>query len=346
MPLNVGDLFIGDDGRGLATPDFYLARVCVWDVALGAVDRAAFSARLPPKVIRESNLRAYYELNKESALQTNEGRDLAGDLTVSGATYNSDHPSLSGSLDCSAHQYACARLLQTLVTEAPFSKVAWVKINSYPAAGSRQFGVIATDNPTNNVYYHRLRVYDDATLYGIAGASTRFSTIYAAKHLKQSIKLGSWAHIGATWEIESTNTRMRAFQHGFENTSGSNVYPSAAPTGIAQTLIGNEAFYLLESGRNLNGRLAHAAIYNTVLTAEDFVLLQSLPPSSVKPENLVAYWPGSVVNISGSNYLQDASGNGYHALLENQAAWNADEPQLPVPARPAGLLKFLHLLAR
>lgn len=80
-----------------ATNDFagLIAELAIWDTALDVTQRASVVAGNSAALIAESNLRGYWPLSSSNATQSNEGLDATGDLSVTGATFDADHPSIT-----------------------------------------------------------------------------------------------------------------------------------------------------------------------------------------------------------------------------------------------------------
>lgn len=94
----VSDLFdeisLGVNAADAADFTGYLAEVAIWNKELSAGEIANFLAAKAPSSIAASNLIGYWPLNYNNATQTNVGTDASGDLTVTSATYSSDHPTI------------------------------------------------------------------------------------------------------------------------------------------------------------------------------------------------------------------------------------------------------------
>jgi hypothetical protein len=75
-----------------------LAEVAIWDKELDASERASYIAGTAASSIAASDLIGYWPLSASNATQANEGVDAGGDLTVSGAVFDADHPPISSGL--------------------------------------------------------------------------------------------------------------------------------------------------------------------------------------------------------------------------------------------------------
>ena len=73
----------------------FIAEVAVWNCALTTQQITDYLAGYNPSGIAAANLIGYFPLDYDSATQTNEGVDTAGDLTVTGTpAFSSDHPTI------------------------------------------------------------------------------------------------------------------------------------------------------------------------------------------------------------------------------------------------------------
>lgn len=90
----VQNIRLGENFAGSADFTGLMANVAVWNTALGADDITAFLAGSSPSDISAANLIGYWPLSASNATQSNEGVDAGGDLTVNGAAYSADHPSI------------------------------------------------------------------------------------------------------------------------------------------------------------------------------------------------------------------------------------------------------------
>ncbi len=79
-----------------------MAEIAMWDVALSEADITSYLAGNAASGINASNLIGYWPLDTDNSTQTNEGVDTAGDLTVTAATFDADHPIITGNV--TAHQ--------------------------------------------------------------------------------------------------------------------------------------------------------------------------------------------------------------------------------------------------
>ena len=88
-------LRLGENGGGSVDFAGKLAEFSVWNKELDAGERASYISGTASSGIAAANLIGYYRLNANNATQANEGTDAGGDLTVTGATYDADHPTIT-----------------------------------------------------------------------------------------------------------------------------------------------------------------------------------------------------------------------------------------------------------
>lgn len=88
--VRLGESFAGAlDFTGL------MAEVAIWNSALSDADITSYLAGTAASQISAANLIGYWPLSASNATQANEGVDTGGDLTVAGATFNADHPTIT-----------------------------------------------------------------------------------------------------------------------------------------------------------------------------------------------------------------------------------------------------------
>lgn len=268
--------------------------------------------------------------------------DLSGnnrDWTIEGSTtLSSDLPftdtpgnyQLNGSVDYSAQDNTMARIGTALLTGIPLTMFAWVKPYSVPAPdvepGDRQYGIINLDSASTNQQYIRLglaRTPDDTSGRPIGLARLR-NTAVSTAYGQTTIQLNTWTSLAATFSDENITGNLNLFVNGILDQSQT---ITVVPTGLNETLIGREAIFLNNENRNFDGKIGTVALWNTPLTDAEIQNLHSgISPLNIKPDNLVAFWPGTTENISGNDYLVDVSGNNNDALLQNGAVATSDSP--------------------
>jgi hypothetical protein len=85
-------------GESLAnTQDFLglMAEVAIWNSALSAPEIASYIAGTAASQIAAANLVGYWPLSADNATQANEGIDAGADLSVTGAVFDADHPTIT-----------------------------------------------------------------------------------------------------------------------------------------------------------------------------------------------------------------------------------------------------------
>jgi hypothetical protein len=80
----------GNDYTGL------IAEVAIWNKALADAEITSYMSGEAASTIAAANLIGYWPLSADNATQSNEGLDAGGDLSVSGATFDADHPTITG----------------------------------------------------------------------------------------------------------------------------------------------------------------------------------------------------------------------------------------------------------
>jgi hypothetical protein len=94
--ISVGSNLAGSQDFGAASSNAgKLAEIAVWDAVLSDDDITSYLAGITAASIDASNLIGYWPLSASSGTQSNLGLDAGGDLTVSGATFSSDHPTIT-----------------------------------------------------------------------------------------------------------------------------------------------------------------------------------------------------------------------------------------------------------
>lgn len=86
---------IGEDSSGLYDWLGNIAEVAIWDKVLSSAEVASYCSGTAASSIAAANLRGYWPLNASNATQSNLGLDSTGDLTVTNATYDADHPTIT-----------------------------------------------------------------------------------------------------------------------------------------------------------------------------------------------------------------------------------------------------------
>jgi hypothetical protein len=146
---------------------------------------------------------------------------------------------------------------------------------------------------------------------------------------------------GAAAAASQAGAVLGAWQHGlgvFASNSSRTVYlnGSGATNGTALGATTPDRLSLLYSARGatpsayLGGAVAHAAVWSAALTAREAAALASgASPRSIRPGNLVAYWP-----LEGLNRREEIDLASARALAVNGTSWAPDPPAAAVPRPP------------
>ncbi len=73
-----------------------IAEVAFWNTSITSGQRLSFRNGEAANTIATANLIGYWPLSSSNATQENLGNDATGDLSVNGATWSSDHPTIVG----------------------------------------------------------------------------------------------------------------------------------------------------------------------------------------------------------------------------------------------------------
>lgn len=110
VAATLNDIRFGESFTGAADWTGDLAYVSIWKVRISGASETSLLAGGCPSSIEASNLSGFWALQTNNATQPNDGTDATGDLTVTGATFNSGGgpnicgvaPSFSVAPSCSA----------------------------------------------------------------------------------------------------------------------------------------------------------------------------------------------------------------------------------------------------
>lgn len=111
--LRLGEEGGGGNDLGQDLLDQKIAEFCLWDCSgltdsrLSDQEIADFMGGLSAAFIQPSKLRVYSPFSSAGGTQANLGLDTGGDFTVTGATFDTDHPIISGggSAGAGSHYY-------------------------------------------------------------------------------------------------------------------------------------------------------------------------------------------------------------------------------------------------
>jgi len=353
---NVGSLYPVTTNQ--QTTQGRVAYPAIWNAALSDAEIVMLSQGVSPLLVRPQNLVFYVPyLGRDSSdidiigrnALTNTGTtSQLSEPVVTGATNKNSTkiflPINTGSVDFSAGATSMARVASAVVSSFPVSMFAFCKPYSVPtpnvpAGSDRQFGVLCVDG-TSNLNFLRLNLANTDLYGGVTGyaagdiqalARCRTSSIANAVVTSNAsfLQVNSWAAVGGTWNTTPVSPTLKGYKDGNDLTipvvtGGAQAFPT-----LVETVIGREAISLGQAGRNFDGLISRVAIWSTVLSdAEMASLYNGTSPLSIQLSNLVCYWPGSVITIDGSQYMEEVI-QGKHALLSGGAVWDAENPSIP-----------------
>jgi hypothetical protein len=87
---------VGEDLTAVQDFTGRIAEVAIWNKALTLLEVSAYLKGIKATFISPANLIGYWPLSASNATQANEGTDADGDLAVTGAVYDADHPIITG----------------------------------------------------------------------------------------------------------------------------------------------------------------------------------------------------------------------------------------------------------
>ena len=90
---------LGEDMTGAQDFTGRIAEVAIWNAALNSSQITSYIAGTAASGIAAANLIGYWPLSASASPQLNLGIDSGGDLTVTGAVFDADHPTISQGLD-------------------------------------------------------------------------------------------------------------------------------------------------------------------------------------------------------------------------------------------------------
>lgn len=127
---------------------------------------------------------------------------------------------------------------------------------------------------------------------------------------------GTWQHAAAVFSSDSSRA---AFLNGANKGTSS---ASATPSGINQTLLGNNVFNEWHEGR-----IAEAAIWDVALTDEEVAALgKGVSPLMIRPASLVAYWP-----LYGNDSPEPDRWKHRNDVSLNNSPTKGDHPRIYMP---------------
>lgn len=215
---------------------------------------------------------------------------------------------------------AYASRTSALLTAAPISAFMWAKLDA-SVSGSTVYHMwsMGQSYSINNVFAGSFE-QDAGNGVLSAWAFTRDASAWSGAKSPAAIPHSTWLAIGQTF---ASATSRSVYVNGGDKATNT---ASRVPSGINRFSIG--ALLRNVVANYFKGKIAHAAFWNVALTDQDHAdLAAGALPSEVKGANLVAYYPGTVINVSGVDYLEDVSGNGNHLTLSG--GWSVDTDDNP-----------------
>lgn len=153
---------------------------------------------------------------------------------------------------------------------APLTLAGWVR----PDATSTNHGAFAIDSGGTELYGVRLDTSSNDLVCQIINVPES-NQISAGL----SVVNGAWQHVACTFD----GTNVTGFLDGTKGTPDTDGITDPSPNTIS---VGGGA------GNHMDGQIAHWAVWTVELSdAQILELAQGVMPTSVAPNDLVAYWP-------------------------------------------------------
>lgn len=217
---------------------------------------------------------------------------------------------------------AYAMRTSRLLTAYAFSYFAWVKLDASANMTSGNYCAFSqgVSSSIDNVFAFGVEdLGGDSDLDAAAWAR---SNVWNRAASTAAIADNVWMAFGGTW---TSTTSRAAYVNGADK--GTDATGTTVNMGIQNRFGVGGRFRNTISGHWL-GKQAHIAFWSVALTdGEHAALAAGALPSSIQSGNLLAYYPGTVIDISGTDYLEDVSGNGNH--LELFGGWSYDAADSP-----------------
>lgn len=221
---------------------------------------------------------------------------------------------------------AYAMRTSRLLTAYAFSYFAWGKLDPSANMTSGNYCAFSqgVSSSIDNVFAFGLE--DLGSDSDLDAASWARSNVWNRAQSTATIVANSWLAFGGTW---SGVTSRAAYVNGGDK--GTDATSTTVNMGI-QNRFGIGGRFRSSISGYWHGKLARMAFWSVALSdAEHLSLAGGADPTTIQSGNLLAYYPGEVINISGTDYLEDTSGNGNH--LQLFGTWSYDAADNP----PSGL---------
>ena len=278
------------------SPDYHfngrVAHVAFWDIALSDSEVAALAAGADPRTVHPQNLVYYVPLVATD-------QDIVGgyDMTPYNSPTWADQPGKvfgvapphilpttdidkggARLFDDDSSQYLAVD--STPVTAAPLTMACWFKTDDITA---RQTLMHIVDRSAPSDWF-LMEFYGDLAGDYIGAWARREGGSESLAYSTVGISADTWTHCCNVYYASDDRS---AFVNG--GGEGNNVV-DRAPLGIDSVSIG--ATYDSSPGSYTSGSIAHAAIWNVALTdSEVAALAAGADPRTIRPQNLVSYWP-------------------------------------------------------
>jgi hypothetical protein len=200
-----------------------------------------------------------------------------------------------------------------------YTVMVWAKPVTF--GGSNQARLIGRTSSTSRGSSHMNLLFnsDSANTSSAASLNQGRGTGYDRAEGSNAVTLGQWNCIVGTYSGGAV-PRAAMYVNG-ANTSGTRV-------DVTGSILYNEASLFALGGvtnttaRSYYGRLAHAAIWNRVLTgAEIAALAAGDTPLVAAPSGLLRYWP-----LTSSGTQVDTQGSGHNLVASGGALYDTDDP--------------------
>lgn len=352
---NVGSLYYVTTNQ--QTTQGRVAHPAIWNAALSDAEIVMLSQGVSPLLVRPQNLVFYVPylgrdssdidiIGRNALTNTGTTSELSEPVVTGATNKNSTKiflPLNTGSVDFSAGSTAMARVASAVVSSFPVSMFAFCKpysvpLPNIPPGADRQFGILCVDNSATNTNFLRINLansdfgsgftgYSAGDILGLARVRNSGTVTATVTSNSSFVSVNQWCSIGGTFNTTPSTPTIKAYKDGADLSFPLQTNTIAFPS-LDETLIGREGIATGQNNRNFDGLVSRVAIWSTVLSdAEMTSLYNGTSPLSIQLSSLVCYWPGSVITIDGSQYMEEVI-QGKHALLSGGAVWDAENPSI------------------
>lgn len=177
----------------------------------------------------------------------------------------------------------------------PLTMAAWVNVTTIsPGATQVVGGLTITPNANDYRNHIYMSIINSSGLVGADSANASQATATSSS----AVSTNTWTHCAAVF---ASATSRAAYKDG--GNKGTNATNITWPASLARFGIGHDDGSTI--GRNLQGRVAEFGVWDVALTDDEVAQLgRGMPPSVVRPENLIAYLPliRDVYDASGNSF--------------------------------------------